>query len=149
MQADAETLLVELLAAANSLWAAARPFFAPFGVSEAQFNVLQLLARADKPLSQQELSAQLLTDKSAVTGLVDRMEKKLLLRRVPSPGDRRVRHLQLTTKGLALWRRIRPHYLKEIERLFADFSKPRREELRKQLRAIQSVALARAGLDSM
>lgn len=127
MKIDSETLLVELLAATNAIWSQSRPFFEPFDISDAQFNVLNLLAHAKEPTSQRELAEQLLTDKSAVTGLVDRMEKKDLIRRKASPKDRRVYHLELTAKGLALWKKVRPVYLKEVERIFAHISGSQRE----------------------
>lgn len=141
MPVDSESLLVELLAANNAVWTASRPFFSRFDISESHFNVLNILAFATQPLSQRELSDQLLTDKSAVTGLIDRMERKELLRRKASPKDRRVYHLQLTPKGRALWQRIRPHYLKEIDRLFANLPKSKREEFHQHLLAIKKIAL--------
>lgn len=140
MKIDSETLLVELLATTNALWAAGRPFFERFDISEAQFNVLNLLAHAKEPTSQRALAAELLTDKSAVTGLVDRMERKELIRRKASPDDRRVYHLELTPKGLALWKKVRPPYLKEVDRLFSGISATNRELFHQQLLSLKAKA---------
>lgn len=140
MKIDAETLLVELLAATNAIWSQSRPFFEQFDISDAQFNVLNLLAHAKEPTSQRELAQQLLTDKSAVTGLVDRMERKDLIRRKASPDDRRVYHLELTAKGQALWKKVRPVYLKEVERLFANVSGAQREVFLKSLTDLKEKA---------
>jgi DNA-binding MarR family transcriptional regulator len=144
MKIDSETLLVELLTASNALWAASRPFFTPFGITEAHFNVLNLLAQVTTPISQRELSDQLLTDKSAVTGLVDRMEKKQLIRRKEAPHDRRVYHLQITPKGLALWKKIRPLYINQIEQLFTGMTPSQRDEFHQRLLTIKNLALKRA-----
>lgn len=140
MKIDAELLLIELLATSNTIWSASRPFFEPFDISDAQFNVLNLLAHATEPTSQRELAHQLLTDKSAVTGLVDRMERKELIRRKASPDDRRVYHLELTAKGLALWKKVRPVYLKEVERVFGAIPASQRETFLRQLTALKARA---------
>lgn len=140
MKIDSETLLVELLATTNAIWAASRPFFETFDISDAQFNLLNLLAQAKEPTSQRELAEQLLTDKSAVTGLVDRMERKDLIRRKAAPHDRRVYHIELTPKGLALWKKVRPIYLKEVEQLFAKIPQSQRDALLKQLGSVKEYA---------
>ncbi|MBU1565616.1 MAG: MarR family winged helix-turn-helix transcriptional regulator [Proteobacteria bacterium] len=46
-----------------------------------------------------DLSRELLQSKSAITTLVERMEKNLLLSKVPSPTDKRASQLFLTAKG--------------------------------------------------
>lgn len=144
MKADAESLLVELLDASNALWAASRPFFSQYDITDAHFNVLNLLAYATSPVSQRELADQLLTDKSAVTGLIDRMEKKQLLRRTAAPDDRRVYHLQLTPKGRKLWQTVRPAYVKEVEKLFSIIPAAQRPALLDNLQRLKQAALARS-----
>lgn len=49
-----------------------------------------------------DLSRELLQNKSAITTLVERMEKNLLLTKVPSPTDKRASQLFLTAKGKEL-----------------------------------------------
>lgn len=49
-----------------------------------------------------DLSRELLQNKSAITTLVERMEKNGLLQKVPSPTDKRASQLFLTTKGREL-----------------------------------------------
>ena len=57
-------------------------------MSASQANVL-LTLWAQGPLPIGELQAQLALSSSAFTGALDRMEKADLVRRVPSPSDRR------------------------------------------------------------
>ncbi len=52
------------------------------------------------------LAEQLDLDNSALTGLVDRMEKELLVERRVDPGDRRAYKIYLTPKGYDLAREI-------------------------------------------
>jgi MarR family transcriptional regulator, organic hydroperoxide resistance regulator len=68
------------------------------GVSPAQMGILFLLLEQDeRPMG--ELGRLLDVDNSAVTGLVDRMEKGGLLRRVPGTSDRRQNLIAITPAG--------------------------------------------------
>ena len=61
---------------------------------------------AKDPMSMGELSTQLACDPSSATGIVDRLERKGLVRRVADPVDRRAKRVELTPEGKALRRRI-------------------------------------------
>lgn len=63
-----------------------------------QFALLTLLVSREN-LSMTEVSEKLFISKPAVTNLVDRLEKHECLKRIPSPGDRRVYLLQVLPKG--------------------------------------------------
>jgi DNA-binding MarR family transcriptional regulator len=75
-----------------------RRFFGEFGLSTRQFWALHHLSETDG-LSMIELSRLLLTDKSNVTAITDRLEAAGLVRRRPAPQDRRVILLTLTAAG--------------------------------------------------
>lgn len=63
-----------------------------------QYALLQQLATAGTvPMT--EISCKLHISKPAVTNLVDRLEKKQLIKRLPHPKDRRVHLLQIQPKG--------------------------------------------------
>ena len=81
-------IVVNTVSASNALLRASRKVFRPFGISEAQFNVLQVLQDNDDQLSQRELSDILIVDRSNITGLIDRMEKAEWVKRQSVPGDR-------------------------------------------------------------
>ena len=49
-----------------------------------------------------ELAARMGCDPSSTTGIVDRMEAKGLLRRVPDPADRRTKRVEMTPAGKKL-----------------------------------------------
>ena len=72
-----------------------------FDLSPIQCHVLHLL-EPGRPLPMSRLAGTLSCDASNVTGLVDRLESRGLVRRQPSPQDRRVRVLQLTATGARL-----------------------------------------------
>jgi len=71
---------------------------AEFNLSTAQCHVLHLI-EPGRPLPMSRLAETLSCDASNVTGLVDRLESRGLVQRRPSPGDRRVKELQLTPTG--------------------------------------------------
>src|SRR6185436_4608926 len=68
-------------------------------LSPAQCHLLNLI-EPDRPVPMGELASALSCDASNVTGLVDRMESRGLLRRRPSDEDRRVKVLSLTPLGV-------------------------------------------------
>src|SRR5437588_2323346 len=72
-----------------------------FDLSPIQCHVLHLI-EPGRPLPMSRLADTLSCDASNVTGLVDRLESRGLVRREPSPRDRRVKVLQLTPTGSRL-----------------------------------------------
>jgi DNA-binding MarR family transcriptional regulator len=68
------------------------------------FALLALTPGEPAPMS--SLAGLLRCDASNVTGLVDRLAARGLVRREAAPHDRRVRHLVLTESGIALRTRI-------------------------------------------
>ena len=65
-------------------------------LSPPQGIVLRLL---DQPRPMGELAAMMRCDNSNMTGIVDRMEERGLVRRAPAEGDRRVKLIELTEEG--------------------------------------------------
>ena len=70
-------------------------------LSPAQCHVLHLI-EPGRPLPMGQLAETLACDASNVTGLVDRLESRGLVRRHPSAEDRRVKVLELTSTGAKL-----------------------------------------------
>src|SRR5271157_5418246 len=102
--------LVQLLRAADTLWDASRAFFARWHLSPSQFNVLNLLEGNPSGLSQTELGRQLIMHRSNVTGLVDRLEKRRLVKRQDAADDRRAYRVVLTPDGGRLLAEVLPRY---------------------------------------
>ena len=68
-------------------------------LSPAQCHVLHLI-EPGRAVAMGHLAERLACDASNVTGLVDRLESRGLVRRRPSDRDRRIKVLQLTPAGL-------------------------------------------------
>jgi len=77
------------------------PLAAELELSPAQCHVLHLI-EPGRPIPMGQLAETLACDASNVTGLVDRLESRGLVRRRPSEADRRVKVLDLTPSGARL-----------------------------------------------
>ena len=69
-------------------------------LSLTQLRVLAILR--DRRVKMSELADYLGLDKSTISGLVDRAEKRGLLQRAPNPADGRATDVFLTAKGMQL-----------------------------------------------
>lgn len=118
----------------------AREFFAQFGITDVQFNVLRLLYNqsGDRTgLSQAEISKMMLVNRSNITTLIDRMEKADLVRRNQVPGDRRYNAVQLTNRGRKVFLGVENKYLKEITEVMKVLNNKEIKGLVKQLERIR------------
>ncbi|MDB6121690.1 MAG: MarR family transcriptional regulator, partial [Pedosphaera sp.] len=132
--------LIELLRTAETLWNASRVFFARWDLSPSQFNVLNLLHDQPDGCSQIELSRQLIMHRSNITGLVDRLEARSLVRRQDSPTDRRAFNVVLTKAGRKLIQQIRPHYHQAAEKVWGNMSAQRAKQLVSELATVSAQA---------
>jgi len=99
MSFDIEKSVGFLLAKAHqALFARFRDLLAPHGITPPQFALLGFLWQQDS-LSQIELSEKTDIDRTTLSGLVDRLEKLGLVRRLPHPSDRRACLVTLTAAG--------------------------------------------------
>jgi DNA-binding MarR family transcriptional regulator len=96
-------------------------------LSITQVRLLGILR--DREPTMVQLAQVLSLDKSSVSGLIDRAERRDLVRRVPSKDDARAVHVRLTARG----RKLARHGSQELERriaaLLAPFSARERGEL--------------------
>ncbi|MBN2289343.1 MAG: MarR family transcriptional regulator [Candidatus Glassbacteria bacterium] len=112
----------------------------PFGLTDAQFNVLMLLRynSVDGRINQTSLGRMMLVNRSNVTGLVDRMEKAGLVRRVPDPQDRRVNCVELTAAGLEAVSEAHAAYFDRLSHIMSTLSAAEREKLIVMLEKVRS-----------
>ena len=75
------------------------------GISPVMGHFLDEIARTPPgPLSQ--LGERMAVDPGWVTDVVDRLEARGDVRRVPSPDDRRIKNVEITEQGRDTWRRM-------------------------------------------
>ena len=70
----------------------------PHGVTPGQYSVLKCLWK-DNGQTVKQLAEHLYLDSSTVTGILDRMEQKGLIKKKADPKDRRALQVLLTEKG--------------------------------------------------
>jgi len=90
------------------------PHIRSLGLTCSQFDVIATLGDTEG-MTCKELSEQTLVTKGTLTGVLDRLEKKGLVARVPSREDRRSIFIRLTPKGDALFQKVfatHIHYMK-------------------------------------
>lgn len=80
--------------------------FRGYELTPSQYNVLRILRGEGAPLASLELASRLIQVVPAITGLIDRLEKRELVSRCRDEEDRRVVRVAITDQGLSLLGRI-------------------------------------------
>lgn len=90
-----------------------RAVFSEYGLTEQQWRVLRVLWEYESmPLL--ELATETLISAPSMVGIIDRLSKSALVKRVRSAEDRRVVFVQTTAKGRALRAQVSPR----IDRIY-------------------------------
>ncbi|WP_405591922.1 MarR family winged helix-turn-helix transcriptional regulator [Streptomyces sp. NBC_01190] len=89
----------QLLALSRRLHRSQRSLMEPLGITPAQSRLLRVLAHCDEPPRMADLAQRLDVVPRAVTTLVDALEDRELVRRLPDPHSRRVTRIELRERG--------------------------------------------------
>ena len=92
-----------------------------FSLTPCQFEVLMTLWREDG-IVLSELGRRVSRDGPTITGVVDRMEKKMLVKRKRTSNDRRVVKVHLTAKGKHMKEQLSSTKKEIFERITHDLS---------------------------
>lgn len=111
-----------------------------FGLTSPEFDVLATLG--NKPgMTFKEIGENTLITKTTLTGVVDRLEKKGLVRRRACPEDRRCIRVVLTDKGDQIFRQVFPEHVRRLSEQLGTMPGDERDRLLdglKQLRRLLS-----------
>ncbi len=140
-------LLVALLLLESLLERRTETFFQPYGLTGAQFNILNLLATRAGRMDQAALVDLLLVGKSSISIVQNRMVRDGLVKREEHPKDRRQVVLALTSKGRTLWRKISPTYEAGVKEIFGKLPADRRKNFLDHLKMLHD-ALTRNTVES-
>jgi DNA-binding MarR family transcriptional regulator len=102
--------------------------FKEFSITPPQFEVLVLLW-AEDGLLLSELGRKLSRDGPTITGVVDRMEKKQLVKRTRDERDRRAIKIVLTLKGVRLKGKLTTLRNEIIDKTIGNFTRNELEQL--------------------
>ena len=92
-------------------------FFASFGITAAQYNVLALLTEEDDNINQLTISKRMLVSQGNITRILDKLVSAKLIKRAEDKQDRRHKCISITAKGKALYAKIKPTYERLLQRL--------------------------------
>ena len=129
-------VLRELAQAYHAFSAYSATHVRQLGLTPAQFDVIATLGNTQgMPLTQ--LAQKTLITKGTLTGIIDRLDEKGLVRREVPVGDRRSFCAVLTPEGEVLFSRVFPAHIAYLSRVFADAGEGDLEQVRRTLRGLR------------
>ena len=134
-KADALKLWVVLARAFNAMQQRAADDVARHDLTLAEFAVLEALYHKG-PLLLGEVQRKVLVSSGGVTYLVDRLEKRGLVRRKLCAEDRRARYAELTPQGTAIMERIFPEHAECIRDAMSSLDADEQQEARRLLKEL-------------
>lgn len=106
------------------------PYFAQFGITPQQFQVLTIINRLkNQQPTQRRLARELYVSFPNVTIMLGRMEEADLIRRHSNPEDRREKFVELAPRGRALLLRIWRVHQSQLNRIAAGLTGKEQMEL--------------------
>ena len=82
-------------------------------------TLLPVYEAGPRGLRMSDLARNVVVGKSGLTSVVDRLERRSLLERIPDPGDRRATRIILTVQGKKLFRRAAAVHVDGIQKSFS------------------------------
>lgn len=126
------SLLRPLVEAYLSFYRVGNRHIQSLGLTPGQFDVIAEL-EGTKGLTCAQLSDRTLTTKGTLTGVLDRLEDRGLIKRGPVGGDRRATRIQLTPKGIDLFKQVFPVHAEYMRPFFAQALKASEVQVAKRL----------------
>ncbi|MGK5628808.1 MarR family winged helix-turn-helix transcriptional regulator [Streptomyces sp. URMC 123] len=123
-------LAEQLLRLTRRMHRAQKRHLEPLGLTPAQSRLLRTVTYFPEPPRMADLAQRLEVVPRAVTTLVDALEARGSVRRVPDPANRRVIRIELTDEGRATLNALRRARREAAEDILAPLSADQREVLR-------------------
>ncbi len=106
------------------------------GLTQPQFRVLRIVAK-NGATPMKGISDEMLVTPANITGIIDRLESKGLLKRMARRGDRRATIIELTPKGKAVQEIVATRYSEYMRNVFRAFTTDERRTLRNLLEKLR------------
>ncbi|WP_301107130.1 MarR family winged helix-turn-helix transcriptional regulator [Sporosarcina sp.] len=128
-------LFVVLTRALESIKRRAEEDIKKTGLNPTEFAVLELIYnKGDQPI--QKIGVKVLIASSSITYVVDKLEKKNLLKRKPCPDDRRVTYVSITEAGTDLMNEVFPKHKQAINEICAGLDSNEKTVMIEQLKKL-------------
>lgn len=134
---SATELVINVLHTAELLGRRLDQVLRAFGLTRGSHNALQILGGATEPLTPTDVSARLTVTSATVTGLLDTLETRALIRRRAHPSDRRSLLVEITSEGRRLLDELVPELIDHEKRWAAGLTATKREQLLRLLGSVQ------------
>lgn len=106
------------------------------GLTPAQFDVIATLGNTDG-MNPKQLGEKTLITKGTLTGVVDRLQSKGLVDRLPDPQDGRGQIVSLTPLGQRTFEQVFPAHGVHVGRVFEGFSLADRDRAQQSLQLVR------------
>jgi DNA-binding MarR family transcriptional regulator len=110
----------------------------PFGLSPSSGLALGILADAETPLPPNKIAERLIISRATVTGLLDSLEKRGYVQRLPHATDRRMLLIELTESGRRVAQEFRQVVHQHEKGWQTDFTQEEQEQLIGLLQRLQT-----------
>lgn len=137
MQKSFFPVLLELTRAYQAFEVCSAAHIRTMSLTPSQFDIVATLGNTDG-MNFKELGEKTLITKGTLTGVVDRLEAKGLVRRVASASDGRSQIVQLTRKGETLFARVFPAHVEYVGQFFAPFSQSDLDAMQAELHRLRT-----------
>lgn len=98
-----------------------------YGLNTTEFGVLELLYnKGPHPL--QQIGEKILITSGTITYVIDKLEKKGMIVRSPSPQDRRVVYAEITAAGKAKMAEILPNHYRKLAKALEGLNEQEKEQ---------------------
>lgn len=110
-----------------------------YGLNTTEFGVLELLYnKGPHPL--QQIGEKILITSGTITYVIDKLEKKGMIVRSPSPEDRRVVYAEVTAAGKAKMAEILPSHYRSLAKALGGLNEQEKEQVMMLLKKLSFYA---------
>ncbi|HLP03449.1 MAG TPA: MarR family transcriptional regulator [Opitutaceae bacterium] len=144
MESESIRAIMCLVRTANDVTEGFERFLAKHGLSHGRFAILMYLNRnPDTPVNQTHLAEAYGVSKATITGLIDGLERDLMVERLPDPTDRRASLVRLAPAGREFLAGFLPDHFRAVSRLMSGLDTKDRAKL------LELLCRVRSGLDDV
>lgn len=109
-----------------------------YGLTQSQADVIFTLGNTEG-MTFKEIGEMTLITKGTLTGIIDRLEQKSLVKRIQGRDDRRCTRVVLTKKGNQLFRDVFPRHVAHMKQYFDVLSKSEMQSIEKSLQKLRKI----------
>ncbi|MBW4581046.1 MAG: MarR family transcriptional regulator [Tildeniella nuda ZEHNDER 1965/U140] len=108
------------------------------GLTAPQFDVISTLGNTDG-MTMGQLAEKTLVTKGTLTGIIDRLERKGLVRREVPPENRRCFMIVLTDEGDRVFEAVFPAHIAHLKERFGKLNEQELEDIRRSLQTLREL----------